>query len=91
MSVYRVGAFLWGFPIFFVTLCCGRVAIRVCRETRPGSGAAIVSGPDFGKCRKDVGKSETKNAPQVSERHFLVVSGRIELPTHGFSVHCSTI
>ena len=75
MSVYRVGAFLWGFPIFFVTLCCGRVAIRVCRETRPGSGAAIVSGPDFSKCRKDVGKSENENAPDVRQRHFLVVLG----------------
>ena len=32
----------------------------------------------------------SKNKEPADQR-VLVVLGRIELPTHGFSVHCSTI
>lgn len=42
------------------------------------SGAAIVSGPNFMKCRKDVGKSGNENAPERCQRHFSVVLGTIE-------------
>lgn len=33
----------------------------------------------------------TRSPAERTLRGFGVVSGRIELPTHGFSVHCSTI
>ena len=36
------------------------------------------------------GKWDGNEKPAEYQRVY-VVSGRIELPTHGFSVHCSTI
>ena len=33
----------------------------------------------------------SKKGLAVGCKSFFVVLGRIELPTHGFSVHCSTI
>ena len=36
------------------------------------------------------GKEKGVNHKMANPSNFLVGQGRIELPTHGFSVHCST-
>ena len=43
-----------------------------------------------GHWKKWDGKRDQNEKPADFQRAY-VVSGRIELPTHGFSVHCSTI
>ncbi len=48
-----------------------------------GENVSIISGNGGVKIKK--------KALQQSAGPFGVVLGRIELPTHGFSVHCSTI
>ena len=45
---------------------------------------------DKGHRKKWDGKWDQNEKPADFQRAY-VVSGRIELPTHGFSVHCSTI
>jgi len=42
--------------------------------------AMEVGGPNFMKCRKDVGKYGNENAPEHCQRHFSVVLGKRPIP-----------